>query len=78
MCHTLVSMTVLKKKKNESINYFSHFKILIGLDYGWITESQNVIIFIAGPTDSSLLGGPLTTERERLALLEMVFHRNRT
>lgn len=33
-----------EKKKNESINYFSHFKILIGLDYGWITESQNMII----------------------------------
>lgn len=29
--------------------------------------------FIAGPTGSSLLVGPLTTERELLALLEMIF-----
>lgn len=39
-------MPVLKKKRMKvwSINYFSHFKILIGLGYGWITESQNMII----------------------------------
>lgn len=30
--------------KEWHINYFSHFKILIGIDTGWIIESQNVII----------------------------------